>query len=448
MQSLYSLVLNRIRNTYWVLPAAIVCVAIALSVQITWIDRLLDLDPDGKLGWLLHNNPDGARAVLSTIAGSMITVAGVMLSTTIVVLTLASQQFSPRLVRNFIKDRPSQFVVGTFTGCFIYNILILKNIRSGDSDFVPQIALIVGVLQAVLCIGLMIYFIQHVSTTIQVQSIMDRVKCELDASVERLYPPQTDDTASNASAQNAERPTFFDNEDTPRQEVGARRAGYIQAIRFDALLEKCRELDRFIQISVTPGSFVIEDEPLFTISGQSLPDEAALKELSGFFVIGTFPTSEQDILFPIQQLEEMAIRALSPGINDPRTAIECLDHLTASISILARRPQPAELLEDEAGTPRIQFRQHAFEKILREAYQQIHHHGQTDLQLVERVLIVLHKLRKQSALAPERAEQIETLIDELYDKSSQSMAYHGDREKLTQIYQKIRPETDTAETNA
>lgn len=251
-------------------------------MQITWIDSQLNLDPNGKLGWLLQNNPDGARAVLSTIAGSMITVAGVMLSSTIVVLTLASQQFGPRLVRNFIKDRPSQFVVGAFTGCFIYNILILKNIRSGGADFVPQIALIVGVLQAILCIGLLIYFIQHISTTIQVQSIMDRVKCELDASIQRLFPENHPAYPKENSL-----PQIFQSDSKKGSRIDAQRAGYIQAIRLDTLAEHCQTADCFIDIQVLPGSFVIEGEILCLLASESQPSEAQVDEICRLFVIGT-----------------------------------------------------------------------------------------------------------------------------------------------------------------
>ena len=440
MQSLYSLILNRLRNTYWILPAAIVIAAILLAIQITWIDSLLNLSPDGRLGWLIQNNPEGARAVLSTIAGSMITVAGVMLSSTIVVLTLASQQFGPRLVRNFIKDRPSQIVVGAFTGCFIYNILILKNIRSGDSDFVPQIALIFGVLQAILCIGLMIYFIQHISTTIQVQSIMDRVKCELDLSIERLYP-KAENREPSISTEN---PKPESSEPSPStRKVGAQRAGYIQAIRYDALLERCEQHNATIRIHAIPGSFVIEDEPIFSISGQDEPGKDTLSELRSFFIIGTFPTSEQDILFPIQQLEEMAIRALSPGINDPRTAIECVDHLTASLSILAKRPPPTEWVKDRHQKPRIHKASQPFDYILREAFQQIHHHGCTDIQVVLRILKVLHKLLHIEGIQPDYKAPIQSLIDELYEKSIDCIQHSCDREKLSRFYSEIRPHNET-----
>ena len=231
-RSFFTLIFTRVTQSFWFIPAALFVAAIFTAFILTGSDHLLELDQRiQKLDWLYASNPAGARAVLSTIAGSMITVAGVIISTMIVVLTLASQQYGPRLVKNFIEDRPSQIVIGSFAACFIYSILVMRNIHSGDVDFVPHLSILVSVLSAVGCIGLMIYFIHHVSVAIQVQSIMERVHKDLHGLVDSVFPEGLSDpleTPDEVSSQKAARAYLRGKVITP---IKADKPGYLQAVR-------------------------------------------------------------------------------------------------------------------------------------------------------------------------------------------------------------------------
>ena len=174
-----------IRTTYWAVPSVMALTALALSVGMIQLDRTLTPKLLGTLSWVYTGGPEGARAVLSTIAGSMITVAGVTFSITIVALTLASQQFGPRLLRSFLRDLGNQIVLGTFVSTFVYCLLVLRTVRGNDdAQFVPHLAVTLGVVLAMLSLGVLIFFIHHVSTSIQASQIIASVAADLEASID------------------------------------------------------------------------------------------------------------------------------------------------------------------------------------------------------------------------------------------------------------------------
>ena len=208
----------------------------------------------GTLSWVYTGGPEGARAVLSTIAGSMITVAGVTFSITIVALTLASQQFGPRLLRSFLRDLGNQIVLGTFVSTFIYCLLVLRTVRGNDdAQFVPHLAVTLGVLLAMLSLGVLIFFIHHVSMSIQASQIIANVAADLEGAVARLFPERLGHERTPVTANTTALPVDFEESASA---VPADSNGYVQAIDEDALMTLATERDVVLRIDAEPGRFV------------------------------------------------------------------------------------------------------------------------------------------------------------------------------------------------
>ena len=217
-----------IRATYWAVPSLMAVAAVGLSVAMIRVDEVLTPKFIGTLSWVYTGGPEGARAVLSTIAGSMITVAGVTFSITIVALTLASQQFGPRLLRSFLRDLGNQIVLGTFVSTFIYCLLVLRTVRGNDdAQFVPHLAVTLGVLLAMLSLGVLIFFIHHVSMSIQASQIIANVAQDLEGAVVRLFPERLGHEPAPVAASTA-LPRMTSSESA--RAVSADASGYVQAM--------------------------------------------------------------------------------------------------------------------------------------------------------------------------------------------------------------------------
>jgi len=320
---------SRLTGSLWFLPSLIVAACVLLAVGVVWFDRVNRFGLPEAYPLLFGGGVEGSRGVLSAIASSVITVAGVVFSITIVALSLASSQYSPRVLRTFMADRPTQLVLGAFVGIFTYCILVLRTIGdvSTSDPFVPSIAVLTGIGLALVGVGLLVYFIHHVATSIQAASILERVADETAEVIEHLYPdtldgkeqrdPRVNDGASGWHA------------------LRARRTGYVQGIDFARLAKVASEHDLLIRIECAVGGFVVEGGELLRASGPL--DEGAIRQLHGSFAIGPQRSAEQDVAFGIQQIVDVALKGLSPGINDTTTALMCVDRLGAVLTRLANR---------------------------------------------------------------------------------------------------------------
>lgn len=242
------------RYSYWFVPTAMTTISIALSLGTTSIDTVLPRNITDHFAWLYSGGPEGARSILSTVAGSMITTAGVVFSITIVVLSLTSSQFGPRLLGNFIRDTSTQVVLGTFIATFIYCLLTLRVVRSGDVDsFVPHLSITFAFLLALAGTAVLIYFIHHISTSIQADSIITAVYRDLDAGIDRLLPEQLEHGAGEPGRNDvmAALPEEFDRDGWP---IAAENSGYLQAIDYDGLSNAAIENDLILRLHFRQGS--------------------------------------------------------------------------------------------------------------------------------------------------------------------------------------------------
>lgn len=344
---------DRLRTSFWFLPSLMAGAAVALSFAMLEIDARLGATIVRNVGWLYRFGPEGARTLLSSIATSMITVAGLTFSITMVTLQLATSQFGPRLLRNIIRDRGNQVVLGTFVATFLYCLLVLRTVRGTDgSSFVPHLSAAVGVVLAVISIAVLIYFIHHVASTIRIESLLAALASEARASIERLYPEPIGRNP-HGEARPAPAHVRVPDFDLDARRICGDEGGYVQAIDADELVRVAREFDIVVRIDAPPGRFVDARTPLLTAVPAAKVSERCASRLVSAVVVGLDRTPVQDLEYAIRRLVEVGQRAMSPGMNDPTTALYCIDRLVEAFEVLAGREPPSPLRLDEDGRLRV-----------------------------------------------------------------------------------------------
>jgi uncharacterized membrane protein len=314
----------------------------------------------------------------------MITIAGVVFSLTLLTLSLASTQFGPRLLRNFMRDLANQAVLGSFVATFLYCLLVLRTIRHGDEGaFVPHLSITVGVLLAVASIGVLIFFVHHVSSSIQVDQVIAGVFEELKVAIDRLFPDRLGEEDERPLARLPER---FERE---AQEVRADADGYLQVIDGDRLLSLAGTRDLVVRLEHRPGHYLLARGVLARVLAPAPLDDELERELREAFVLGPQRTPTQDVEFSVDQLVEIAVRALSPGVNDPFTAIRCVDRLGSALCRLAERAIPSPYRHDREGHLRVVAFPTAFRDLLAASFDQIRQYGRSSAAVTVRLLEVI-----------------------------------------------------------
>jgi uncharacterized membrane protein len=413
-----------LRATYWAVPSVMVAGALALSVGMVQLDRVTGEELLDRLSWIYTGGPDGAREVLSTIAGSMMTVAGVTFSITIVALTLASQQFGPRLLRNFLRDRGNQVVLGTFVSTYIYCLMVLRTVRGGDDsgEFVPNLSVTTGVLLAIFSLGVLIYFIHHVSVSIQASRIIANVTHDLEHAIDRLFPERVGDGERTG-------PAAADLPDArASRAVVSGRSGYVQGIDGARVMETAVARDWIVRVEATPGTFVHEGTTLLRVTGGRAGDEGD-DTLRGAFLIGAERTGSQDVAFFVEQLTELAVRALSPGVNDPGTARMCLDRIEQTLCRLAARDWPSPLRTDDAGVLRVIAEPVPFEQIAGETFAEIGRHGRHSVEVTCHVLRAIASVASCAVRAGDR-RALAQLAAATVERAREAIAEDVDRRRV------------------
>ncbi len=347
---------GRLRQTFWFLPALLCALAVVLAESLIFLDRRLDEVDLGPFGVLINRvGESGSRDLLGAIVGSMLTVASTTFSITIAVLALSSATYGPRLVRNFMADRGNQLVLGVFAATFLYSLLVLRSIRvleGGSGDyFVPHLAVNVAVLLAVLAIGVLVYFIHHISDSVQVSTLAREVRTDLLAAVNRLYPEQV---GAGSDVRDASGPHDVPpGLDVEGVSVRSRDTGYVQGVDHEKLLALAGKHDLVVSLRVRPGQHTLDGTTLAVLLPPRRVDDDVLAEIRAAVKVGQARTPHEDAGLPALLLEEMAVRALSPGTNDPYTALNALDDLSAGLVLLAGRRSPSPYRYDEQRNLRV-----------------------------------------------------------------------------------------------
>lgn len=328
----------RVRSSYWFLPSLMTAGAIGLALALVSVDRAA---PDWAAGlpFVIASQPDGARGLLAAVAGSMITVAGVTFSMMLVMLSFASAQLGTRLVPRFLRDRGNQIVLGMFIATFIYCLIVLRTVRSpaesgmpgADTAFVPHLAILVAVLATLLSVAVLIYFLHHVPSSMNAGSVIALLGDELVQRVEHDFP----------SADEGEAGLHWPvDREADGDLICLTGAGcYLRIVDYDGLAALAKRIDRRFTTLVAPGAFRVPGSPLVRIHGGAV-DDACVRELRGLFSWGGDRTPDQDILFLVDQLAEIAGKALSPSMNGQFTAVLCIDQIERVLSAAATRREP------------------------------------------------------------------------------------------------------------
>jgi uncharacterized membrane protein len=363
--------------------------------------------------WIYTGGPDGARGLLSAVASSMVSVAATAFSITIVALQLAASNFGPRLLRNFMQDTGNQIVLGTFIGTFIYSLLVLRTIHGdgdGYNEFVPQLSVTVGIILAIISIAVLIYFIHHASTIIQASHVIEAVSADLDKTINRLFPTRIGYSQLQQQRQIDEVPANFDRESSPIKATGN---GYLQAIDDKELMKIAEKYNLILRLETRPGKFVVKGCNLLMIFPIERVNAKITKQINDAFILGKERTEYQDVEFPINQLVEIALRAISPAVNDPFTAIRCIDRLSAGLSCLAQRDFTSPYRYDKNHNLRIIAEPVKFEKLVDRAFNQIRQYAQSDAAVTIRLLAAISTIAtytnnpKYQAVLRRHADMIE-----------------------------------------
>jgi uncharacterized membrane protein len=396
-----------IRDSLWFIPAAFTLTAAAVAIGLVKFEASHDVTRWEGGHWLIGGSVDGARAVLSTIAGSVVTVTGVVFSVTIVALQLASSQFTPRILRSFIADRSNQLVLGVFIATFTYTLLVLRVVRSIEEgeEFVPQLAVSLSIVLSLVSIGFLIHFIHHAARSMQASVILDRLAGEALDQVRRLFPVEIGE--SNGAASTAE-----EFPSGRSQVVVATSEGYLRAVDSKALFNLGESQKLTVAMVPEVGAFILEGTPLAHVWADGRLLDEVHQQVRRAFVLGPERTPEQDVGFVLLEISDMAVKSLSPGINDPTTAEHCIDRLAQILLALGKR-RPPEPLRTEAGQLHFIARPLTFDAALEIAFGQVLHFGRETPTIVRKVQRTLESL--QELLSFERREPLRALSAKLED---------------------------------
>jgi uncharacterized membrane protein len=351
----------KLAQSLWFVPSLMVLGAVLLAAGLVEAETFVNM----KLGRLFPRvfgvGPDGARGMLTAIASSMITVAGVVFSVTIVALSLAASQYSPRVLRTFSDDRPTQLVLGVFVGVFVYCLVVLRTIRGGDSNsYVPSLAVLGGLVLALVGTGFLIFFIHHMAASIQPSAILSRISTATLATIDVLFPEGVGAPADELDSEEIESGTTWTT-------VASPRTGYVIHVSKTGLLACAKKSGRLVRMDAAIGDFVVEGQPIASLEGSWPVEEAEAKALVNNYSLDRQRTLEQDADFGFQQMVDIASKALSPGINDASTAILCIDRITQVLARVAIRRIESRLRESD-GQLRVIARGPTFESLVELAY--------------------------------------------------------------------------------
>jgi len=427
---------HSLRSSYWFVPILMMVLAMWLAIALPRLDQAGKSGPLAKLGWIhiFHGGADSALTLLSTVAGSMMTVAVTAFSVTLVALTLASQQFGPRVLRNFMVDRSYQFVLGTFIATFIYCLIVLRTIRSAqDHPFVPEISLTVAIVLTIISTGVLIYFIHHASTSIHAWNIIGKIGTELNDSIDELFPLKLLGLPKHKPRWVVEIPSGFDQEASP---IPAAGSGYIQAIDDDLLMRIAKSNDLLLRAKKRAGKFLVQGTELVLVWPGEQVNQKLIRQINDAFLLGKQRTAHQDVEFSIKHLVEIAIRSLSPAINDPFTAIGCIDLLCAALCRLAERDLPSPYVYDDDGNLRLITNPVTFAGLADDAFHQIRQYGRSDAAVTIRLLDAIEVIAKHTHNEMSRMALLRhaTMIER---GSQEGLAEELDRKEVQARYQSV-----------
>ncbi len=440
-----------LRTNLWLVPTAEIVLACGLFAATHAIDRAA-YDGDLHLpSFVISGSADAARQILTAIAAAVITVVTLVFSITIVTLTLASTQFGPRMLRNFIRDRITQITLGTFVATFVYAILALISIGpSSHGEFVPHLSVTVTMVLVIVDVAVLVVFIDHIARSIQLPQVIASIAGDLTRAVET-------EGSGHAQATPKAGPSLAELtarllEDSAS--VRAPRSGYLQFVQTDRLVDVAARSGAVIRLLQRPGHFLVEGEPLAEVWPRSAAPDVA-RSLGGAHATGPHRTLTQDVSFAVDQLVEIAIRALSPAVNDTFTALACIDWLGDGLCKIADSWRPEIVHRDAGGRVRVITRTIGFRRLAERSYEKIRQASRAMPAVMIRQLDALTKVMAHATTAEQRevlvaqAEMImracEESVPEERDRADVARRYAAVLGAAEACGARIPPRPETAE---
>jgi uncharacterized membrane protein len=382
---------DNVRSSYWFTPSILGLAAVLLSTLTLTADQALSGGMLQRTAWFYTGSAEGARTLLSTVAGSMAGIAGVVFSVTVVALTLASNQFGSRVLRNFMRDVGNQVVLGTFIATFLYCLLILRQVHGrnqGLADtFVPQISILSAVILAILSMAVLIYFIHHIASSIQAPNVIARVTSEIQESIDDMCPQQRGEVPPEEAERRREpQRQIPDSFERDSSWIPAQKSGYLRRIESGELLRIAEARDLIVRIERRQGQFVVAEEAILRAWPAERVDDWARNSLQNSFAIGRERTIAQDPESGLDQLVEIALLALSPSLNNAFVAMMVVDRLGEALVHLAGRAIPSPYCVDQQGRLRVINKPPDFPKMFDAAFNQIRQNSRRHLAVTLRLL--------------------------------------------------------------
>lgn len=413
-------------------PAMMTLQAALLALTLPWLESHPDVERPlvQLLGPVVAGEPGAAQLLLTTIAASVMTTLSVVYSVLLMALSLASVQFSPRIMNNFLRSRSSQTTLGLFTGTFVYCLLVLRTVRTAGEGFVPILAVAAALVMALTCLAALLYALHDIATSIQANHIADHIATDTLAVLGEVMPAGTHANADSARG--------FD----PPAEaiaVSGQTAGYVQLIDHSVLLDLAQQRSAVVYIAVSEGDFVAPADPLLWLTGLPTVDEPLRLDLLEAFDLGPTRTMQQDAEFGVRQIVDVALKAISPAINDPSTACTCIDQLGRVLGEAVQRPVPwRELGSGTAGL--LRRRPPDTRRLIDLTFSQLRQYGHGDMAVVLRLLRMANHVARLCARESDRtrvAHHVGLLV-----AAARPRFAAGDLEELTKreaVFQQIVP---------
>lgn len=399
-------------GSFWFIPSLMIVTSVVSayllpSFHSTSASEFL---ADNNLG---VSGADSAMQIVQVIATTAITITSIAFSMTIVALVMASSQFGPRLLKSFMQSKSTQFVLGVFTSTFVFCLLVLSQIDAhGDVSAYPDLSVFISIVLAILCVFVLIFFIHHVATSIRADTVVKQVACNLLRDMQALQ----NNSEARASFNLLEKTKNYASELI----FESKCSGYLQAIEYQSIVNLANEHDGIVEMQVRAGSFLMEGTPVAKMfSDQLLPNHAEIDEA---FVIGEERTALQDPLFAINQLVEMAVRALSPSLNDPFTVGNCIDRLAEALGSFSDGSLPQNALLNEEGTVRVLTKDITYPDLFAGAFTQIrqgcYSHAFVLLHLLDTFILLLKSNPSASHLVDAIKIQVVDIHETMKEKET------------------------------
>lgn len=420
---------DSLRASLWLVPTACILGALVLARLLVAAEPLPRWFPEAAV---FGGSSEAARSVLGELAGATVTVVGLVFSLTVVALQMASSQFSPRLLRSFLSDRGVQLVLGGMLGSAVFDIAVLRTVRSSAEDmdaFVPRAAVTVALLLALVAVGLLVYFLHHITRMLRVDVTMGAIAGDTLQQIRQL-------PADRAVLPDEVGPSPPD----PAHVVTATRDGYLQRVDIDALADTAREQGVIVRLRPVMGQWVTTGTTLAWVWGATdatAVDPAGASVLvHGGLHLGPDRTESQDLAFGLRQLQDIAARALSPGVNDPTTAVQAIGQMTAVMAALAGQPLGADLARDDDGTVRVVAPRATFASHLDLAIGQSRRYGRNEPDVLIALLHLLIDVAELVADHADRAEAVRAQIGRV--EAAADLDDTGDLERVGAIAEVAR----------